>query len=181
MQDGVYRFRSGDGKSLNVAIIKEGESYHIFDYGSRNISRSLSVSEVNRVIAEYWRTGNTANAESIIAQSQTKTAPTEMSVPENNAQDRVLNAKNAQNNVDNNQNVANLDDNAAKSAAYLGALDKSAVMNPNSGQIETTASNIGKIKKTIKSAVEKIIKLKGKIDDKFNQIRITRQRKKQHL
>lgn len=54
MADGVYRF-SSENSTVNMAIFKEGETYHLFDYDSGNISRSLSVQEVNKVLRDYWK------------------------------------------------------------------------------------------------------------------------------
>lgn len=53
MSDGVYRFTS-ENSTVNMAVFKEGETYHIFDYESGNISRSLSVQEVNKVLRTFW-------------------------------------------------------------------------------------------------------------------------------
>lgn len=54
MADGIYRF-SSENSTVNMAIFKEGETYHLFDYDSGNISRSLSVQEVNKVLRDYWK------------------------------------------------------------------------------------------------------------------------------
>lgn len=53
MSDGVYRFTS-ENSAVNMAVFKEGETYHLFDYESGNISRSLSVQEVNKVLRTFW-------------------------------------------------------------------------------------------------------------------------------
>ena len=53
MSDGVYRFAS-ENSAVNMAVFKEGETYHLFDYESGNISRSLSVQEVNKVLRTFW-------------------------------------------------------------------------------------------------------------------------------
>ena len=53
MSDGVYRFTS-ENSAVNMAVFKEGETYHLFDYESGNISRSLSVQEVNKVLRSFW-------------------------------------------------------------------------------------------------------------------------------
>ena len=53
MSDGVYRFTS-ENSAVNMAVFKEGETYHLFDYESGNISRSLSVQEVNKVLRAFW-------------------------------------------------------------------------------------------------------------------------------
>ncbi len=49
MDNGAYRFE-GDG--VQMAILKEGESYFIVDYDTGYISRKLTVSEVNRVLRQ---------------------------------------------------------------------------------------------------------------------------------
>lgn len=53
MSDGVYRFTS-ENSAVDMAVFKEGETYHLFDYESGNISRSLSVQEVNKVLRTFW-------------------------------------------------------------------------------------------------------------------------------
>ena len=53
MSDGVYRFTS-ENSAVNMAVFKEGETYHLFDYESGNISRSLTVQEVNKVLRTFW-------------------------------------------------------------------------------------------------------------------------------
>lgn len=49
MNDGVYRF---EGEGVQMAILKEGESYYIVDYDTGYISRKMTVSEVNRVLKQ---------------------------------------------------------------------------------------------------------------------------------
>lgn len=59
MQDGTYRL-AGENGGMNAAIIKEGDEYHIYDYDSGNISRSLSTTEVNKILNSYWTRGEVA-------------------------------------------------------------------------------------------------------------------------
>ena len=51
MNDGVYRLTNND-KSINIALIKEGESFHIFDYDGQRISRSLTSKEMNAILKD---------------------------------------------------------------------------------------------------------------------------------
>ena len=51
MTDGVYRYTSEDG-GVNMAVFKEGAEYHIYDYDSGKISRSLTSQEVNKVLRD---------------------------------------------------------------------------------------------------------------------------------
>ena len=53
MADGAYRFSSENGE-LNMAVLKEGENYFVFDYDRENISRPLKISEVNKVLKAVW-------------------------------------------------------------------------------------------------------------------------------
>ncbi len=48
-QDGTYRFRSANA---DIAIVKNGDSYRIFDYESGRLSNELTRAELNRVIRE---------------------------------------------------------------------------------------------------------------------------------
>ncbi len=59
MADGVYRFSSAHA-DVNMAVLKEGDTYHLYDYDSGNISRSLTVQEINKVLRTYWNTQGTA-------------------------------------------------------------------------------------------------------------------------
>lgn len=57
--DGLYRFMSESG-DINMALIKEGDAYFIYDYDSKNISgenisRQLSRSEVNKILSDYHK------------------------------------------------------------------------------------------------------------------------------
>ena len=63
MQDGVYRYTSEDG-SVNMAIFKEGDTYRLYDYDGGNISRALSVQDVNQVLKRFWTSGQTTTAKS---------------------------------------------------------------------------------------------------------------------
>ena len=53
MADGTYRYASEDGK-VNLGVIKEGESYYLYDYDTRNISKAMKLADVNAVIKRYW-------------------------------------------------------------------------------------------------------------------------------
>ena len=48
-QDGTYRFRSANA---DIAIVKNGDVYRIFDYESGRLSNELTRAELNRVIRE---------------------------------------------------------------------------------------------------------------------------------
>lgn len=57
--DGLFRFMSESG-DINMALIKEGDAYFIYDYDSKNISgenisRQLSRSEVNKILSDYHK------------------------------------------------------------------------------------------------------------------------------
>ena len=53
MADGVYRFSDANA---DIAVFKEGASYHIYDYASGNISRTL----LSRTGAEHTRFSKTS-------------------------------------------------------------------------------------------------------------------------
>ena len=63
MKDGVYRYTGKEGK-LNLAILKEGESYFLCDYDARDISRSLTEQEINKIIRGLWSNKTVSGVES---------------------------------------------------------------------------------------------------------------------
>lgn len=73
MQDGVYRYTSEDG-SVNMAIFKEGDTYRLYDYDGGNISRALSVQDVNQVLRRFWTSGQTTTAKSMQFTEETNLA-----------------------------------------------------------------------------------------------------------
>ncbi|MBQ8372037.1 MAG: hypothetical protein IJX38_03765 [Clostridia bacterium] len=73
MQDGVYRYTSEDG-SVNMAIFKEGDTYRLYDYDGGNISRALSVQDVNQVLKKFWTSGQTTTAKSMQFTEETNLA-----------------------------------------------------------------------------------------------------------
>lgn len=62
LSDGVYRFSDA---GLDMAVIKEGEELHIYDYESGNISRTLTAEELGGVLRQFRDAQNAsmANAE----------------------------------------------------------------------------------------------------------------------
>ena len=50
LSDGVYRFSDA---GLDMAVIKEGEELHIYDYESGNISRTLTSDELGGVLRQF--------------------------------------------------------------------------------------------------------------------------------
>ena len=57
-KDGLYRFKSEDGK-VDMALFKDGETYHLYDYEGRNISKALTLTEVNRILKQFWASSGT--------------------------------------------------------------------------------------------------------------------------
>lgn len=49
MRDGSYRI---EGEGLDVAVIKKGDSYYLYDYKTRRRSRALSLQEANKWLKE---------------------------------------------------------------------------------------------------------------------------------
>lgn len=73
MQDGVYRYASEDG-SLDMAILKEGDEYRIYDYANDNLSRALTTKDVNSILNKFWTDGKTTTAKSIQITEETTLA-----------------------------------------------------------------------------------------------------------
>ncbi len=48
-QDGSYRYTQGD---IDIAIIKRGDSYRIFDYDNGRMSKSMTRTEINKALRE---------------------------------------------------------------------------------------------------------------------------------
>ena len=64
MQDGVYRYKSEDG-SVDMAVLKDGDNYYLYDYESKRISRALTSKDINGILKKYWTSGETTTAESM--------------------------------------------------------------------------------------------------------------------
>ena len=62
LSDGVYRFSDA---GLDMAVIKEGEELHIYDYESGNISRTLTSDELGGILRQFRdaQSASAANAE----------------------------------------------------------------------------------------------------------------------
>lgn len=75
MTDGVYRYKGGDG-AVDMAVIKEGDNYFLYDYEGRHISRALSMQDVNKVLKRFWASGQTVatTAKSMQNNQETTTA-----------------------------------------------------------------------------------------------------------
>ena len=69
LSDGVYRFSDA---GLDMAVIKEGEELHIYDYESGNISRTLTSDELGGVLRQFRDAQNAsmANAERFSAETE---------------------------------------------------------------------------------------------------------------
>ena len=57
-KDGLYRFKSDDGR-VDMALFKDGDTYRIYDYEGRNISKALTLTEVNRILRDFWNSSGT--------------------------------------------------------------------------------------------------------------------------
>lgn len=78
MTDGVYRFASEDS-TVNMAVFKEGSEYHIYDYDSGKISRSLTSQEVNKVLRDV-RQGAVSQTSEVIEGTQRRYAVSENNI-----------------------------------------------------------------------------------------------------
>lgn len=58
---GITHYASADGR-VNMALLRDGDRYHLYDYESGNVSRDMSLSEVNGAIRSYWNAQSTAQA-----------------------------------------------------------------------------------------------------------------------
>lgn len=74
---GLTRYRSEDG-TVDMALIRDGDRYALYDYESGNVSREMALGEVNSVIRSYW-TGTAQKAISETAQG-TETAENPVAV-----------------------------------------------------------------------------------------------------
>lgn len=70
--DGLYQYSDESGK-VNIAVFKEGEAYYIYDYDSGNITRSLSMQDVNEVLNLFWK-DQAENAVNGTSEEQQQTA-----------------------------------------------------------------------------------------------------------
>lgn len=64
MEDGAYRFASGDG-NVDMAVIKEGEVYHLYNYETGDISRAMTTKEINSILKTYWTKGKIDTTEAV--------------------------------------------------------------------------------------------------------------------
>jgi hypothetical protein len=70
MQDGVYRYKSADG-SVDMAILKDGDKYHIVNYETQDISEELTSKDVNKILNRFWTESKATEAKT----EQSKTPP----------------------------------------------------------------------------------------------------------
>ena len=82
MADGVYRYTEN---GENIALIKEGDSYTIFDYESRNLTEPASIQEVNKALREYRNKNNSAET--------TKKGDAQFALPDSSKESKVLGEK----------------------------------------------------------------------------------------
>lgn len=54
--DGVYHYTSEHG--ADVAVMKEGDSFFIYDYNTKDISNPLSLQEINKFVRKHYVDGN---------------------------------------------------------------------------------------------------------------------------
>jgi hypothetical protein len=77
--DGVYHYTSEHG--ADVAVMKEGDSFFIYDYNTKDISNPLSLQEINKFVRKHYVDGNAklqnaaalASTADIAAQSESDT------------------------------------------------------------------------------------------------------------
>lgn len=73
MTDGVYRYK-GNAGGVEMAVIKEGDNYFLYDYEGKNISRALTMKEVNQILKRYWTSGQTVGTTAKAEQNSQETS-----------------------------------------------------------------------------------------------------------
>ena len=68
---GLTHYASADGR-VNMALLREGDRYHIYDYETGNPSRDLTLAEVNSAIRPYWNAQGNAQSTAQTAQDAQK-------------------------------------------------------------------------------------------------------------
>jgi hypothetical protein len=58
---GMTHYTSADGR-VNMALLRDGDRYHLYDYESGNVSREMTISELNSTMRPYWNAQSTAQA-----------------------------------------------------------------------------------------------------------------------
>ena len=81
MEDGVYRYTNEDG-TVDMAILKDGENYYLYDYEGKRISRALTSKEINGILKKYWTSGQTTTAESMKSPNEVESTDTSRKVDE---------------------------------------------------------------------------------------------------
>ena len=67
---GLTHYASADGR-VNMALLREGDRYHLYDYETGNPSRDLTLAEVNSAIRPYWNAqGNAQSAPQAAQEAQ---------------------------------------------------------------------------------------------------------------
>ena len=52
LSDGLHHYTSENG--ANVALMKDGDTYHVYDYSTGNISKSMTMQDVNKVLKAHY-------------------------------------------------------------------------------------------------------------------------------
>ena len=68
---GLTHYASADGR-VNMALLREGDRYHLYDYETGNPSRDLTLAEVNSAIRPYWNAQGNAQSTAQTAQDAQK-------------------------------------------------------------------------------------------------------------
>ena len=68
---GLTHYASADGR-VNMALLREGDRYHLYDYETGNPSRDLTLAEVNSAIRPYWNAQGNAQSTAQTAQDVQK-------------------------------------------------------------------------------------------------------------
>lgn len=89
--DGIYRYTQG---STDIAVIKRGDSYYVYDYESKRMSKPLSRTEINKVLREIHT--NEANyTESVRQHNEVQNKLKEQAVElDNYARENITDYKN---------------------------------------------------------------------------------------
>lgn len=60
LSDGVHHYTSEKG--ANVALFKEGDTYHVYDYSTGNISKPMTMQDVNKALKSHYTSSDSKTA-----------------------------------------------------------------------------------------------------------------------
>ncbi|MBQ7333204.1 MAG: hypothetical protein IJW38_02525 [Clostridia bacterium] len=87
LSDGVHHYTSENG--ANIALMKDGDTYHVYDYSTGNISKPMTMQDVNKALKSHYTSAAVEiNSDSKIAAAMPLTEATaDLSAETKNAAD----------------------------------------------------------------------------------------------